>query len=286
MLEAGRLLGAPPTARELAARPRLAADDEPYRPRRLPRYSAARREAGLAWVSPKAWPTVDDMQRHFDRYDDLLTGFGAQIARDQSIETFDLIGDHSDDSLQHFRRHYSSWTAGGAPAPRHTRAAQMQREWEEIWAQRRAEQQAESDRQWREAEAKRQAESDRQQREAEVKARRAEEVERYRPLREGVERLDTTPVQGWRVEVFHEVAELRVRTREMTASTHYFRCLLCDRAFASDTSLGTPVLITGNVRQPRNAVIERLCDGCAVNRVNLAGRIAAKLSLCLRMVAA
>jgi len=247
----------------------------------------ARREAALAWVSPKNWPTLDDMQRHFDRYDDLLTGIGAQIAHGECVEPFDLVGDHSDDSLQHFRRHFTSWTAGGAPAPRQTRAAQMQREWEEIWAKRRAEQQAESDRQWREAEAKRQAESDRQQREAEVKARRAEEAEHYRPLRESVERLDTTPVQGWRVEVFHEVERLRVQTREMTVSTHYFRfCLLCDRAFAGDTSLGTPVLITGNVPQPRIAVIERLCDGCAANRVNLAGRIAAKLSLCLKMVAA
>src|SRR6188508_1166753 len=274
VLEAGRPLGSPPTARELAARPRFAADAEPYRPRRLPRYSVARREAALAWVSPKHWPTVDDMQRHFDRYDDLLTAFDAQIARGQSIEPFDLVGDHSDDSLQHFRRHFTSWTAGGAPAPRQTRAAQMQREWEEIWARRRAEQQAESDRQWREAEAKREAE-----------ARRAEEVERYRPLRDGVERLGTD--QGWRVEVFHEAWELRARTREMTASTHYFRfCLLCDRAFAGDAPLGTPVLITGNVPQPRLAVIERLCDGCAANRVNLAGRIAAKLSLCLRMAAA
>jgi hypothetical protein len=274
VLEAGRLLGAPPTARGLAAPPRFAKDDEPYRPRRLPRYSVARREAGFAWMSPKHWPTVNDMQRHFDRYDDLLATFDAQIARGQSIEPFDLIGDHSDDSLQHFRRHFTSWTAGGAPAPRQTRAAQMQREWEEIWAKRRAEQQAESDRQWREAEAKREAE-----------ARRAEEVERYRPLREGVERLGAD--QGWRVEVFHEVAELRARACEMTCATHYFRfCLLCDRAFASDTSLGTPVLITGNVPQPHIGVIERLCDGCAANRANLAGRIAAKLSLCLRMIAA
>jgi len=270
MLEAGRLLRNPQPG-EVAARPRFAADDEPYRPRRLPRYTPARRDGWLSWMSSKHWPTVDDMQRHFDRYDDLLTAFDAQIARGQSIEPFDLVGDHSDDSLQHFRRHYGSWEAG-PPAPRR-RPAEMQREWEEIWARRRAEQQAESDRQWREAEAKREAE-----------ARRAEEAERYRPLREGVERLGTD--QGWRVEVFHEVERLRMWTREMTCSTHYFRfCLLCDRAFAGDAPLGTPVLITGYVPQPRIAVIERLCDGCAANRVNLAGRIAAKLSLCLRMAA-
>jgi hypothetical protein len=256
-----------PQPGEVAARPRVADDDQPLR---LPRYSAARREAWLSSMSSRNFPTVDDMQRHFDRYDDLLMAFGAQIARGECVEPFDLVEDNSDDSLQHFRRHYGSWMAGGA-APRHdyvdtraTRAAKMQQEWEEVWAKRRAEQQAESDRQWR----------------------RAEEAERYRPLREGMLWLGTTH-QGWRVEVFHEVEKLRAHACELTTSTHYFRfCLLCDRAFASDTSLGTPVLITGNVAQPRIAVIERLCDDCAGNHPNLAGRIAAKLSLCLRMVAA
>jgi len=272
MLEAGRLLGVPPTARGLAARPRFAADDEPYRPRRLPRYSVARREGWFSWMSSKYWPTVDDMQRHFDRYDDLLTGFGAQIARDQSIEPFDLVGDHSDDSLQHFRRHFTSWTAGGA-AHRHdyvdtraTRAAKMQREWEEIWAKRRAEQQAESDRQWREAEARRENERQRERRLA---------------IKASLAKLGSKVI--WRVEIIREGAYQTLSDRaikDIAVALPQLTCLMCAVECAQGP-LGGIVLITEDIPRPVAAVIQPLCQSCANQRENLAWRIVGEVQRCL-----
>jgi hypothetical protein len=53
---------------------------------------------------PGAYPTLDDMERHFDNYADLLAG----VRRYGRLVTFDLALDASEDSEQEFRRarHY------------------------------------------------------------------------------------------------------------------------------------------------------------------------------------